>query len=484
LAEKALYEETHFDLIDQSNYVQITSVRQLVQLNANTASSSCCAVFWGPPKKENETLSVCSLADFYAHKIAPQQFWPRWRDDRNKRQYNRVDSVPYRLDSPDPLIRTNPCTYNTWKGFLAETLPPVPMCEVAELVKPILDHLRMLLVDDDSFDFNIAWKAQRVQDPENPSHVSLIYQGEEGTGKNIVSGWYASAVLGAPAGFQTGAPGRDMFGPHSMVIQNCTLAIFDEIESADMIPLMPQIKNFITVSQVNVNPKCKTAFTVKNFINILCTTNSTDSIKIKPGERRFVVFQTSPKKKGDTAYFLKLLEHLKRDCVARAFFQYLRDVVDITPFLPFQATRPITQAYKTLRAQNISLFHRFLSSIVKEHLLTNTDLPPNIDVPFTIAQTDVPIEEDVADVHKEEYVADDFFAMFGLWGVTGSYKEAKNINKSVFRDQVSALIHKLHAADPSQTAFTKKVKKDGTYYFIDKQLLHQHLLENHLFEED
>ena len=465
-AEKALYEETHFDLIDQSNYVQITSVRELVQLNANKASSSCYAVFWGPPKTNHEPLSVCSLADFHAHKIAPQQFWPRWRDDRNKRSYNRVDSVPYRLDSPDALERTDPGTYNTWKGFRAESLPPVPMCEVAELVKPILDHLRMLLVDDESFNYHIAWMAQPVQDPANPTHVSTILQGEQGTGKNIVSGWHVSAVLGSPAGFQTGAPGKDMYGPHSMAVQNCTFAIFDEIEGVDMIPLMSQIKNSITVAQMNVNPKCKTAFTVKNFLNILCTTNGPDCIKIKPGERRFVVFQTSPEKKGDTAYFLKLLEHLKRDCVARAFFQYLRDVVDVTPFLPFQATRPITHAYKTLRAQNISLFDRFLSSIVKEFLMPNTDIPTHTNVT------------------SEEYTADFFFHKFGSWGNAGSYKEVRNINKSVFREQVSVLIHKLDAEDPHQTIFTKKMKKDATYYSIDKKLLHQNMLENYVFEED
>jgi len=373
------------------------------------------------------------------------------------------------------------------------------MCEVAELVKPILDHLRMLLVDDESFNYNIAWKAQQIQDPANPSHTALIYQGEEGTGKNIVSGWYASDVLGAPAGFQTGAPGRDMFGPHSMAVQNCTLAIFDEIESADMIPLMPQIKNFITVSQVNVNPKCKTAFTVKNFINILCTTNSTDSIKIKPGERRFVVFQTSPKKKGDTAYFLKLLKHLERECVARAFFQYLRDVVDISPFLPFQATRPITQAYKTLRAQNISLFYRFLSSVVKDDLVSHPDIPAESDVPSVIkgdlvSHTDIPAESDVPSVIKgaikhtnvppEEYTADFFFQRFGIWGINGSYKEVRNINKSVFRAQVSTLVDKLNAADLHQTTFTKKAKNDATYYFVDKKLLYQHLLKNAVFEED
>jgi len=116
---------------------------------------------------------------------------------------------------------------------------------------------------------------------------------------------------------------------------------------------------------------------------------------------------------------------------------------------------------------------------VKEVLVPNTDILPDSDVPSAIKDAIAN-----SDVSPEEYTADFFFQMFGLWGMGGSYKEVKNINKSVFRDQVSALIHKLDAADPHQTTFTKKAKSDATYYFVGKKLLYQHLLKSAMFEED
>ena len=42
--------------------------------------------------------------------------------------------------------------YNTWPGFHAETLPPVQDAKVVYLVHPILDHLRILLIDLKCFD--------------------------------------------------------------------------------------------------------------------------------------------------------------------------------------------------------------------------------------------------------------------------------------------------------------------------------------------
>ena len=49
-----------------------------------------------------------------------------------------------------------------------------------------------------------------------------------------------------------------------------------------------------------------------------------------------MVFQCKNVKKGDTAYFQQLLQHFENDKVARAFYQYLKERVDVSPFLPFQ----------------------------------------------------------------------------------------------------------------------------------------------------
>jgi len=118
---------------------------------------------------------------------------------------------------------------------------------------------------------------------------------------------------------------------------------------------------------------------------------------------------------------------------------------------------------------------------VKDVLLPDTDVAPDSDVPSVIK--DAITHTDVA---PEDYLADVFFSTFGNWGACGSYKEVKNINKSVFRLEVSNLIAKLVAVNPRQKTFTKdaKTKSDGTHYYVDKKLLYQYLLENALFEED
>ena len=73
-------------------------------------------------------------------------------------------------------------------------------------------------------------------------------------------------------------------------------------------------------------------------------------------------------KKGDTAYFQQLLQHFKSDKVARAFYQYLKDRVDVSPFLPFQAHRPKTEAYVAMQQRNIPVIYKFLSYRIQHAL--------------------------------------------------------------------------------------------------------------------
>merc|ERR1711934_9364 len=90
--------------------------------------------------------------------------------------------------------------------------------------------------------------------------------------------------------------------------------------------------------------------------------NNTNPLNIEPEERRFVVFGCNSSKKGNATYFNELGKHLKRDDVARAFFQYLRDHVDVGRFTPFQSHRPQTEAYEAIQQRSIPLFYKFLSA--------------------------------------------------------------------------------------------------------------------------
>jgi len=86
--------------------------------------------------------------------------------------------------------------------------------------------------------------------------------------------------------------------------------------------------------------------------------------------------------------------------MGRAFFQYLRDHVDVRPYMPFQANCPLTDAYFRMQQRNIPLVFKFLSAKIEE-------------------ATGVANEEH-AEVRVEE-----FFQRFILWGCVGNY----NVNK-------------------------------------------------------
>ena len=143
------------------------------------------------------------------------------------------------------------------------------------------------------------------------------------------------------------------------------------------------------------------------------------------------MFGCNSSKKGDTAYFKELGQHLERDAVARAFFQYLRDRVDVASFTPFQAHRPQTEAYVAMQQRSIPLFYKFLSAL--------------IDAKLRIAGGE---DEDTlpAGAFCQEMLA---------WARQGNYNTT-GINRSSCGGQVKKLMDDLNEANPSQNVLVKR----------------------------
>ena len=173
-----------------------------------------------------------------------------------------------------------------------------------------------------------------------------------------------------------------------------------------------------------------------------------------------MIFACNDSKKGDTAYFARLAVHLARDDVARAFYQYLRDDVDVSPFTPFQAHRPRTEAYFAMQRRNISPFYKFLS--------------------FKIIQDDSP-------GRAVKIMAAEFFAEFQSWCARG-YTTSQGHTIASFGQQLKSLIADLVAKDPNQGILTKKkvcnqIDK-GQQYTVHWAKLQTHLESAHLFDSD
>jgi len=205
----------------------------------------------------------------------------------------------------------------------------------------------------------------------------------------------------------------------------------------------------ITSITAHVNPKNKTAYDVGNLSNVLGTTNSQNPTHIEPQERRFVVFECYSLKKGDVTYFTLLAAHLKREDVARAFFQHLRDNVDVRPHMPFQAHRPRTDAYLAMHQKSIPLFCKFLL----------------VEVEYATG---------MANERHTILRGKKFFVKFQAWGREGNYS-TNGYTMSRFGTESGQLVKELETVEKLQDTFNKHRGNRGNYYAMDGAKLRAYL---------
>ena len=311
----------------------------------------------------------------------------------------------------------------------------------------------------------IAWLAQQVQDPAEKTQVAIVLQGKQGAGKNIVFDFWREKVLGFDechpkncTAYQTSDPSENIFGKHAEAQQNKVFVMIDEMKGDEMRPLMNRLKDRITNNAININPKGHTEYSVRNMSNFLCTTNNMNPLTIEPEERRFLVFGCNSSKKGDTVYFNELGKHLKRDDVARAFFQYLRDRVDVGRFTPFQSHRPQTEAYEAIQQRSIPLFYKFLSAEI--------DAALGVAGRANGAQT---------------LAADAFCQKMLMWARDGNYNTT-GINRSSFGGQMKKLMDNLKEVNPSHNVLGKRKRPQGFEYSVHWGLLKAHLEKTMLYD--
>jgi Family of unknown function (DUF5906) len=250
--------------------------------------------------------------------------------------------------------------YNTWPGFAAAKLPAVPDDEVAALIEPFIQHLRLVICStEEEVRYHLAWWAQQVQDPANKTGVAIIYMGDQGVGKDIVTEFVVEKVFGTAVATQSGEVVH-LFEKHSLERENKVLCVLDEASAESLKDYIPNIKASMVGPRMSFNAKFGGIYMLLCIINYMFTSNATLPIPIEASDRRMVVFRCNNSKKGDTDYFNKILRARADPRAARAFFQFLQNF-DLSEFGNFQAKRPETAMYRRLKEMSLPLFYSFLS---------------------------------------------------------------------------------------------------------------------------
>jgi hypothetical protein len=213
--------------------------------------------------------------DYFEVKNSEISFFDLYRDDRNKRKFDKFVFEPQ-------LNKHDPNNYNLFTGF-----------EDVELTNEIINEdesyflqlLKYITVTEDMYIYLKSWIAHIIQHPYKKTNTCIIlYSAIGGIGKNcIVDGIVR------------------LFGKYSGKIENIEdiqarfnsdqankLFIYGDEICAKAKSLYNTLKKTITRTDVNVEKKQENKYLSKDYANWLFTTNEENAFKIEKSDRRFV----------------------------------------------------------------------------------------------------------------------------------------------------------------------------------------------------
>ncbi len=363
-----------------------------------------------------------------------------WRARKYMRTFENVDFLPPPLECAD-------YTMNTFNGLRAEKLASCDAMNVDLLLK----HIDILSGNDvDGSQYIINYLAHAVQKSGELPRVALVFQSDQGTGKNIFFENLVRKLFGAEYLLQTAEMDK-VIGRFSM-INNKLFIIMDETSGKDSFTNSDKIKNIITCEQIPWERKGIDGININNCGRYLFFSNNDTPVKIEASDRRYVVFKCSNERQNDSPYFKEMSKMFSDDAVIKTLYNYLLNV-DISNWDSIH-DRPITQAYKDIQCANIPPMAKWLE---ERYYLNNAYIQMGSD------QSEIDDHQNVK--------SNDLFQEYKIWLVeNGFIKMEYNVTK--FGRELKKF-----------DGIEKKRKPNGMIYVFDFECLKKHLLDKKYLDE-
>jgi len=224
-------------------------------------------------------------------------FMEKWFLDKEKRKYDKYDTIPKNSMCPDYV-------YNMWEKLPVEIMPSLEETEYYNTaLKWFQNHIRVLVdFNEIHYKFVVMWLAQMFQYPENKS-IQLIFIGEEGTGKGTFVKFLTTIMGGSHRCFNTEDPQNDIFGQFNDSMKKAFLVVMNEADKSNTYNNNNKFKGLITEPFINIRPKGKTAFSMRSVHRFMGFSNNPDPTT--KNKRRDFTMKTSNCKVNNTEYFIE-----------------------------------------------------------------------------------------------------------------------------------------------------------------------------------
>jgi putative DNA primase/helicase len=370
-----------------------------------------------------------------------KDFIDMWLECEYIKTYEQVDFLPYPKKCESHV-------FNTFNGLRCERI----QANDNEDYEILLKHLKMLSGHDEKgFIYLLNYLAHLIQKPGELPRVALVFQSDQGVGKNVFFESFGRVFLGDEYVLQT-AEMEKVIGRFSM-INNKLLIIMDETNGKDSFSNSDKIKNIITAEKIAWERKGIDGVNINNCGRYLFFSNNNTPVKIEPSDRRYVVYNCANDFRNNKEYFKKIVKSFNNDNVVKSFYTYLKNI-DISNWDSIN-DRPITEAYKDIKSATIPVSARFLINRIYEY----ESLELSTDDGFLNKK------------YMEQIGATEFLNIYKKWLQVNGFSRIE-INATTFGREIVRY-----------SGIEKKRTKKEIVYVIDFNILKTYLIKHSLMEE-
>ncbi len=266
--------------------------------------------------------------------------------------YYYLDFVPYLKCDP-----THKNVFNMFQGFKHKfrAVEAKEMEEIKSRIQPILDHFK--LIGGDHWELLLQWFCDIAQNPARKPTICPVIKGAQGCGKTILTE-FMCRLLGESL-TNTFTEIGQMTSKFNIRLVGKMLNVGNELANYAGHRVADQLKALVTDSDLQIEPKGKEAFTVRNPARTILVSNNDVPIRAERGGRRYLCVEASSDKCGDIAYFKALAKCMGE--FEQDFWDYICNY-DISGFDPY-APAPMTQMKRDLVMDNVSPTIQFMVAV-------------------------------------------------------------------------------------------------------------------------
>jgi hypothetical protein len=296
-----------------------------------------------------------------------KSIYNRWLGDKNKRQYDTIDFMPYAKVNNTPSY-----IYNTFQGFNVSNIMKTHENYEAVNIDNFHELLSVLTNDiPDHTEYLKGYLAHMFQYPNQRTEQVIVFNGWTGTGKDSIYRLFKE-LMGVKYA-DISADMDDVFGQYNSILDSKIVMCINEAEAKQTLEFQEKIKNYATISHNKIKEKYEKGYNQTNYCRLFGFTNNTGAFNIQQNDRRIVIFKTGlrmvanvkdqEQRKRAIEFWTKYYSDIVNPDWLITVYKYLMDY-DLSNWS--LKNYPVSDEKKIMKAKNIQDIYHYIKYIYDE----------------------------------------------------------------------------------------------------------------------